>query len=456
MADQERKDDAVEKDQDAAEEEAQEASSKAQTKVKTEPDEASDDADDDAGEERSAADDGDGDSDGDAAKRVAKALGVEDEAGEGGEAAKTAEAKEPEVAPNRALRRRDEAMERRKKRKGGATAKADKPEGDDEALPRDKNARAKELLKRRREQAAGPRPIQLLPGEMVDDALARSGSAASKWIRENFGMLQWVIVAAVVGAGVFALYSSQNEKKAAAATNQLFTGVSAELGRVMAEDKRPDEEKEADPTKIFKTPEERTEAALAGYRKTIAEHPGTIIAQLAKLGEAGALLDKHDWPAAIEAYSAALASKLTSTDLDVKGRATEGLGFAKEGKGDLDGALATFKELEGIDAPGYKELGLYQQGRILLAKGDTDKAKEVLTQAREKLQTPGSGKASFEYLKAEVDETLRRIDPNLVPTQPSFGQPSLGSPNGNSMTQEQIQKLLQDAAKKKPQQQEEP
>jgi hypothetical protein len=165
------------------------------------------------------------------------------------------------------------------------------------------------------------------------------------------------------------------------------------------------------------------------------------------------LLDKRDYPAAIEAYSAVLASKLASTDIDVKARATEGLGLAKEGKGDLDGAIAAFKEVEGFEGRGYKELGMYHQGRLLLRKGETDKAKDILKQARDKLQTPSTGSAPLDYLKAEVDEALRRIDPSLVVTPPA-APPGIGGPKSNTMSPEdleKIQKMLQNSAKKKPQ-----
>jgi hypothetical protein len=431
------------KRRDEDEEAAQNEEAEAEEKAEGEGEEASDEENDKpASDEREGDDDGEGE---EAAKRVAKALGVDGEAGEAaGE--KGSVAQEPEPAPNRAARRRDEALARRKRRKGAEA----KTEDDDEALPRDKNARAKELLKRRREQASGARPIQLLPGEMVDDALARTTSAASKWLRKNFSKLQWVILAALVGLGGFLLYSSQSEKKAAAATNDLLQGVSAELGRVIAEDKRSDEEKEIDPAKVYKTIDERNEAALAGYRKAIAEQGDTKLGQLAKLGEAGVLLEKRDYAAAVDAFSAVLASKLAAADIDVKGRATEGLGLAKEGKGDLDGALAAFKELEGVDAKGYKELAMYQQGRILLAKGDKDKAAEILKQVRDKLQTAGADTSAFLYLQSSVDETLRRIDPSLVPAKGT----TLGGPKGNNVSPDEmgkIRKILDDAAKKKPQ-----
>jgi len=217
---------------------------------------------------------------------------------------------------------------------------------------------------------------------------------------------------------------------------------------VIADDKRTDEDKEGDTTKVYKSLDERNEAALVAYRKSVAEHPNTTVGLLAKLGEAGVLLDKRDYVGAIDAFTAVLGSKLAAADIDVKGRAIEGIGLGKEGKGDLDGALASFKDLEAIDARGYKELGMYQQGRILLAKGDKDKATEILKQVRDKLQTSGADTSSWIYLQGEVDETLRRIDPSLVPMKGA----GLGGPKGNSVSADEmgkIRKLFDDAAKKK-------
>jgi len=282
---------------------------------------------------------------------------------------------------------------------------------------------------------------------MVDDALARSTSAAGKWLRDNFGKLQWALLAAAVGVGGYLLYASQTQQKSAAATDTLLGGVTADLGRIAPEDKRSDEEKEFDAVKVYKTPEERSEAAVAGYRKAMEAYPKTTTAQLAKLGEAGALLEKRDWAGAIDAYGTVLASKLASVDVDVKGRATEGVGLAKEGKGDLDGALAAFKELEGVDAPGFKELGLYQQGRILLAKGDKDKATEVLKQVRDKLQATGEA-STFTYLKGAVEETLRRIDPSLAPNRPIVGGPK--GNQGSPEEMERMRKMFDEAMKKTP------
>ncbi|WP_438001863.1 tetratricopeptide repeat protein [Sorangium sp. So ce185] len=366
-------------------------------------------------------------SDDEAAQRVAEALGV----GEPEEAppAEAASDEAAPAAPNRAARRRDEATARRRKKKAAG-----------EELPKDKNARAKELLARRREQAAGRRPVQLLPGEMVEDALSRMTTGAGRWIKKNFHVVQWGVLAALVATGGVLFYLSRTEKKDAVSTSALMSAVAADRGRVLAEDTRSEEEKEFDVTRTFKSAGERSDTALAAYNKVIDDHGGSGAALLAKLGQAGVLLDKKDYDRALEAYSAVVSSPLAGADPDVKGRAIEGIGFAREGKGDLDGALASFKELEAIDMKGYKELALYHQARIHLAKGDSEKAKELLKSAHEKLQAPSTEGRSFQFLEAVVEEMLRKIDPAAVPPRAAFG-----GPKGQTMTPEEIEQLLRRA-----------
>lgn len=363
-----------------------------------------------------------------AAARVAAALGV-DEPSEGEAAAEAeAEPEEKKAKPNRAARRREEARKRR----------------GEEELPRDKNARAKELLKRRQSQASerqGKVSSQLEASEMVEDVVARAGSGLRKWVVKNFAMLQAGVVIALLVTGGVLFYLSRAEEKGGAVSDALAAAVATDQGRVLAEDKRSDEEKELDPSKVFKTPEERADAALEAYKKVAAEHPGTGAAILARLGQAGVLLDKKQWDEALAAYSEVASSTLAGADADVKGRAVEGLGFVKEGKGDLDGALVHFKELESIDVKGFKELGMYHQARIHLAKSDKEKAKELLKAVREKLTAGGTSEKTSAYLEAVVDTALRELDPSAVPAQMPLG----GGPKGSAMTPEELQRLIQKA-----------
>ncbi len=307
----------------------------------------------------------------------------------------------------------------------------------------DRNVRVREdavrkgLLKKREDTQRKALPLE--PGEMVDDALARGTAATGKWLKAHFHQIQWVIVAGiVVGAGVY-VYGWRTGKSSESASSALMRGVASERGR-LSEQAAKDDDSSADPTPIFKTADERREAAVDAYRTVVAKYSGGGPAILGKLGEAGVLLDKRDFPGALAAYDVVRQSPLAKADADVRCRAIEGTAYAEEGKGDIDAALKAFRELENSDVPGFKQLGQYQQARLLVGKGDRDKAKELLKAAREKLHAPGAAEArTFPFLESELDALLTSLDPSAVPAKPSGGR-SLGA---GSLGPEDIERLQQ-------------
>ena len=410
-----------------------------------------DDGDDDGDDIVDAVYDGDDDDD-ERSASVAKALGV----GEDGED----EAEEDQKAPvNRAQRRRQQALRRRGgQRHARQAGDGDEADGADEPPAKDRNARRRAALLRRRRAAAEEAddeqaPDKLLPSEMVDDALARSGAATVKMLKRHWSTIQWVLVVIVVGAGGYLYYSHHSKTAASDAAHGLAAAVEAEEATVIPEDvdERTEEQKKFDVRDVYGTVKEREEAVLKGYRQVITEHGGTGASILARLGEGGVMLDRREWDQAIAAYDEVLGSKLAPADPDVQARALEGKGFAMEGKGDLDAALKTFEKLGAVAGDGFPILAQYHQARVLLAKEQKDRAKELLVEARTKLEkatldvlqkpklTPlGLASVSpYRWLQDAVDEELRAIDPSAVPpAKPSF-------PGGGKLTPEQIKQLLQ-------------
>jgi predicted negative regulator of RcsB-dependent stress response len=438
-----------ERDEDERDEDEREEEDEDEDESSEEDEEEDESEDEDEARKAKASDDSDGD-DGERderAQRVAKALGVsDDEDGEAKEGAEGASEDKPEEAdaakPNRAVRRREEALARRKKRAAaeGSTS------SDDQGSSKDKNARAKELLKRRREQAASaakePVANSLDAGEMVDDALARTAAAIGKWFKSNVQIIQWIVLIGLVGAVGYVLYNSRVEKKAGEASAKLMAGVAADRGIVLEEDKRPDDEKEYDSRKVFKTTAERADAALSSFGGVVEQHAGSGAALLAKLGQGSAYLEKKEYDKAISSYSEVLSSPLAAADPDVKGRATEGTAFAKEGKGDLDGALTSFKELSGIDVKGYKELSTYHEARILFAKGDKVKAKELLEPLNSKLAVPATEPQPLGYLKGAVGDLMTQIDPSATAAPAKL-------PGAKMPTPEELQDMARRALEQK-------
>ncbi len=394
---------------------------------------------------------------------IAEALGVDDEPaadpteeGAADDGAPT-EAAAAAAAVNRASRRRGQALERRQKKSGVAAAPVEEEDSDvasaiagsrERDLPRDRNARAKELLKRRQQAASTVRrggPSGLDTGEMVQDALARGSSAAGRFFRENLRFIVGGAAILALGIGGFMFFRSREEAKAGSATGALSEAIAADRGRVIKEDKRPDEEKQADPTRVFSTSDARAQAAIEGYQKALTSTGEAGPTTLARLGLAGAQLEKGDAQAAIDTYAAVLATPLANADLDVKGRSIEGTGLAQELKGDLDGALRSFDELAKVEAKGFEELGLYHQARIHTQKGDNEKAKELLKKARTQLTKPGEAGQAFPFLEAVVDGALRSLDPTAAPARVQLGgaKGDTMSPDELNRLQEQLRKAME-------------
>jgi tetratricopeptide (TPR) repeat protein len=282
--------------------------------------------------------------------------------------------------------------------------------------------------KRERDKTTVALPVGLDASERMDDIFVRSTHAAAGWLRQNFKWLQWVaIVGVALGIGAQA-YRYVSKSKAAKSTDALAVGLQAETGTVRAADDAKSvspELEQLDPRPVFDSASSRLAAAEQGYRRALETHGKTGAGWLARLGLAGVLYDEQKWDEALEQYRAVRASDLAKTDPDVLGRSLEGIGLSLEGKGDLEGALQAFRELTNQEgAPALATLGLYHQGRVLLSQGQKDKAKELLTKAKERLDKESqteSDKNNTEaaprrpsFVAESVKMVLAKIDPASV------------------------------------------
>ncbi len=354
------------------------------------------------------------------ARRVA-ALGDED-AGE-------ALARQEEI--KLAERRR---LEKKKRKKGGLEAAASK--------------RLSKIGAKAPVQASLPTTAEAAP--LVDRAVK-----LGDWAKKNQGTVSAFMGAAIaVGLGVFG-YTYYEKRQETQASVELAKAVGDEKGRIGDPDKAEDEEgRPHDPRPMFKTAEDRRDAALKKYRVVESKFKGTGAAILARLEEGSILLDKHDFAGAKAAFDEVKDSPLAKADTEVRGRALEGVGFAFEleaegatgdaRKAALDAAGKTYHELEGTDVLGFEELALYHQARIVEKQGDTAKAIELLKKLHEKVTKPGENHP-FVYLEHVGEDRLRALDPAALPAK----QPGqLGGPGGNQLTQAQIRRMMEQAQKK--------
>jgi hypothetical protein len=306
------------------------------------------------------------------------------------------------------------------------------------------------------------RPSTLAVGVSPDaDPLLERAARAGKWIREHrqtFGGL--VAVGALAAAGAVG-FTYWQDKRNAEASSLLGQALGDERGRISDKDEDDDDSKSRQLYPTFKSAAERRDAALAKFRALESKYGGTGAAILARLAEGSLLLDAGDPKGALAAYEDVKASPLARADVEVRGRALEGIGFAHEllAQGDaagagkqLDDAASAFKEMEQLDAEGLKELGTYHQCRVLIAKGDKPKAIELLKDLQKKVNEPGEAHP-FSYLGFVVEDRLRELDPTALPPKaskeaiPAHGGAG-GAGGGMDMNNPQVQELLRQLKQK--------
>ena len=289
------------------------------------------------------------------------------------------------------------------------------------------------------------------------DPLIERTAKLSEWAKKNQKLVQIVGVALFLGLLGIAGFLYYDNKRETEASLILTKAVEAQRAQIGEPKKGADDEESHE--LHFKTFDDRRAAALKQYKEVQARFPGTGAAILARLAEGSLLLDTRDADGALAAYNDVKGSALAAADTEVKGRALEGIGFAHELKAaaapaekdkHLDAALAAFKELENsADVKGFKELAMYHQARVLMNKGDKDKAKELLLSLKQRLDRVEDPVAaglpvppSFPYLREVAMDRLREIDPMAAPK--SMVPPS----GGMNLTPEQIRKMMEQLQKK--------
>ena len=335
---------------------------------------------------------------------------------------------------------RAEAAPVKKKKKKRAPDAAPEP-------IRDRNRRMREeaLGRRSKVEQRGAPTRNLEASEIVDDAFARSTQAAGEWLKKNFNIVQWFVVAGIVGWVGYAVYSYRANKNAEQMSAKLTSAIRAEDARIGPPDTKPDPQTGVVETRpAFPTDAERLQAAEKQYRAIAESSSSTPAATFAKLGLASVLYDEGKFKDAKAAYQAVKDSQLATRDANVRGRALEGIGMSAESLGDKEGALKAFTDLSKIEGFGFSALGDYHQARLAFAAGETAKAKDLLQAAQKLLDNaakadsgngdkldkklPGNlGNPS--YLQTSVRDLLKRVDPNAVTAAP------------NALTADQLQDL---------------
>jgi tetratricopeptide (TPR) repeat protein len=207
-------------------------------------------------------------------------------------------------------------------------------------------------------------------------------SRAYYFLRPHAIKLAAVIGGVAVVLIAFSVYTWWDGKREAEAT-RLFGEVTrileARIEPPKPEPAAPAPESDKDAKLTYATLKERGEAALGVLDRIERDYGSTDVAEQAMLVKAGQLLDLGRFDEAAAAYQ-----RVIDKNGALRFLAAEGLGYALEAKGDLDGALAAFVKLQPDEKGFYRDQSLYHQARILAKKGDKAGALTLYKQILEK------------------------------------------------------------------------
>lgn len=258
--------------------------------------------------------------------------------------------------------------------------------------------------------------------ERLDDVLVRTTHAVTTFIRQNFRWIQWALVVLVVGMFTVQGLRYYKRQVAAKSADALMEGVTAESGTITSEDQSkevPEELTRWDNRPMFASAEQRTLTAEKELKTTIDKFGSTGAGDYARLQLAGVKYDEKAFDEARALYQQVRTGKLAETDLEVKGRAIEGIGFCLEAKGDTDGALKSFRELSNLEGSlEFAALGLFHQARVMVSHNQQDQAKELLKKAEKRLDDDKDSVAAS-YYRRPIEELMNQIDPSAAASNPS-------------------------------------
>jgi predicted negative regulator of RcsB-dependent stress response len=197
----------------------------------------------------------------------------------------------------------------------------------------------------------------------------------------SYGLAGLVVV--VVGAMLWSYFAGRGAAEASLLFSRAARTYDAEVQATTslpaAEDDASAEPAGSDDGARFKTDRERLEATLRAFDEVLKEHGSGRVGAETSLARAGVLYDLGRYDDAAKAYAAFLDGQ---GDSPLAFLAREGLGYAYEGKGELDKALTEFRALDQV--PIYHQRAMFHQARLLALKGDHKTARGLYQRVAER------------------------------------------------------------------------
>jgi tetratricopeptide (TPR) repeat protein len=207
------------------------------------------------------------------------------------------------------------------------------------------------------------------------DAFQRAGVEAEGWIAQHRNL---VLGTVVVVLGIFfavMLVRTLSDKKEGKARAALGTAIGV-LSRPVQADLPPGATEDPAP---FKSEQERDQAAAAALTGVLDSYPGTNAALTATLPLAATELRLGQLDPAIGHFEAYLRRAPASEPL--RTAALDGLGHAREAKGQLPQALEAYERMAREESAGFEAgMGSFHRARVLALMGKKQEAAQAFAE----------------------------------------------------------------------------
>ncbi len=231
------------------------------------------------------------------------------------------------------------------------------------------------------------------------------------------GPLVFAGVAAIAGIIGGTIWWTRHKAETTAASTRLLAqsaawrarGIVEDVDAIMKERKRPPPLPIARDEAELDANVDAAIAALMAGDDSSAQHLGLLV-------RAAESFERSDFAAAQASYDEFL-TKVGDGHL-LAFVAREGIALAREGQGDLEGALAELDKLMGAEGDFYRDQALWQRARLLEQLGRNDEALALYHQYATEYPLDKASMA-----KAAVRERLGELDPQAVPPEPGLGGP---------------------------------
>jgi tetratricopeptide (TPR) repeat protein len=207
-----------------------------------------------------------------------------------------------------------------------------------------------------------------------EDAFVKAAGQSALWVKSHRLLMMVGGVAAVLVIAAIFIVLHVSEAQNVRASELYFAALKLKDAPIAASPEAKPEGDDAQPS--FPSEVERDKAVRAAFQKVIDEAGRSGVATMARLIVADYDEKLGDSDKALAGFLA-LADELSPTD-SLYFIAVERAAYAKENKGDVDGALAIWQRLLGSEKRFYADHALFEMARLHANRGETDKARELL------------------------------------------------------------------------------